>query len=151
MGIQGLNSLKRKLAKLLVDAKKASKADVVVGHTQAYALYVHEVPASHVVGEVEYLLKGYRAAESRVRQNIPKAMQNGATLEKALLIGGLLIQRESQSRTPVDTGALKASAFTDTYANVEAATVAAFDRSEAIRRTGKKAPERAEAERRAKS
>ena len=41
------------------------------------------------------------------------AVKNGATLEKALVLGGLFLQAESQKLVPVDTGKLKASAFTE--------------------------------------
>lgn len=36
----------------------------------------------------------------------------GKTVAQALLLAGLRIQRESQLRCPVDTGAMRASAFT---------------------------------------
>lgn len=41
-----------------------------------------------------------------------EAMRAGKTLAQALLLAGLRLQRESQERVPVDTGNLKASAFT---------------------------------------
>lgn len=40
------------------------------------------------------------------------ALQRGKTIATALLLCGLRLQRESQQRVPVDTGNLKASAFT---------------------------------------
>lgn len=39
-------------------------------------------------------------------------LRNGLTLAQALLRAGLFLQREAQQRVPVDTGHLKASAFT---------------------------------------
>jgi len=131
--LTGASQLKGKFDELVKKGRIASQASVTVGHTQNYALYVHEIPANHVVGEVEYLLKAVKAVEASMRDNIVTAYRNGATLEQALLLGGLRIQRESQNRTPVDTGALKASAFTDLTANVEAAAAKAYSNAETIR------------------
>lgn len=65
-----------------------------------------------------------------------KAAQNGATLEQALLICGLRLQRESQLQVPVDLGALKASAFTSLTRLEESAAAASFSKSESIRKSG---------------
>ena len=43
---------------------------------------------------------------------IKDALAHGQTTAQALLQAGLRLQRESQLLVPVDTGALKASAFT---------------------------------------
>lgn len=45
-------------------------------------------------------------------QIIMKALMQGKTLTQGLLLAGLRLQREAQLRVPVDTGNLKASAFT---------------------------------------
>lgn len=41
-----------------------------------------------------------------------QAYYKGATMGQSLLIAGLRLQREAQLLTPVDTGALRNSAFT---------------------------------------
>lgn len=43
---------------------------------------------------------------------VAQALLKGLTMSEALLIAGLRLQRESQLLVPVETGALKASAFT---------------------------------------
>jgi len=136
--ILGLDRLREKLRRLAAKAKKDHDADVTTGFTQQYALVVHEIPANHPVGEVEYLIKAVRQVEKEVRKNIATAYKNGATLEKALLIGALRIQREAQNKTPVDTGALKASAFTDYTRNADRSAGVAYARSEGIRQSAGK-------------
>ena len=43
---------------------------------------------------------------------VASAVKGGKTLAQALLLGGLFLQRKSQEIAPVDTGAMRASAFT---------------------------------------
>lgn len=150
INLEGAKGLLAKLNELGVKAKEASEASVTVGYTQNYALYVHEIPAYHVVGEVEYLMKAVRATKKEVQANIIKAYQRGATLEQALLIGGLRFQREAMNRTPIDTGALRASAFTDLTKNVERVSLEAFIKSERIRITGQQHAIRVAAEKKLK-
>lgn len=106
------------------------KVTVVTGYDTAYAVYVHEniemkwkgkprrKPAKgnywDPKGEAKFLEKPARemANNGEFQRIIVAALQGGATLEEALLLAGLRLQRESQLRVPVDTGALKNSAFT---------------------------------------
>jgi len=94
----------------LVHPKRIS---CIVGYTQNYALYVHEnLQAHHEVGQAKYLEQPFRQGANELGRMIKEAVAKGASLGQALLLAGLRLQRESQQLVPVDTGALKASAFT---------------------------------------
>ncbi len=94
---------------------RGASVKVIVGFTAGYALYVHEnLEAFHPVGQAKFLEQPARQLAPRMVRMAAEAMKNKATLEQALLKGGLLLQRESQKLVPVDTGALKNSAFTRT-------------------------------------
>lgn len=53
-----------------------------------------------------------RELRDELRRIIAEALAAGRTPAQALLAAGLRLQREAQRRVPVDTGNLKASAFT---------------------------------------
>jgi hypothetical protein len=92
---------------------KREAASVSVGYTQHYAIHVHEnLEAFHPVGQAKYLEEPARANAATYGRIGTQAYRNGATLPKALLVAGLALQRDSQKLVPVDTGALRASAFT---------------------------------------
>lgn len=132
MRIEGVGNLKSKLSEL---AKKYGQptTSVTVGFTQRYALYVHEVQARHVVGQWKYLETPARRLRQQIIQTVQKLLAQGASMEHALMVGGLLLQRASQTLTPVDTSALKASAFTCPTADVEAVSQQKFLESESVR------------------
>ena len=131
-------------AKLRAMEKKYGEvhADVTVGYTQTYSLIVHEnLTANFRVGQAKYLEQPAREMKQTFAQVITSAVKKGAKLLAALLMGGLRLQREAQKLTPVDTGALKASAFTCETKDVDAVSQAAFAKSETIRQaalSGKK-------------
>lgn len=62
--------------------------------------------------QAKFLEQPARELKREFVRLIRTACENGATLKKALLIAGLRLQRESQQLCPVDTGNMKASAFT---------------------------------------
>lgn len=132
MIVEGIGRLKSKLLKL-AERYGQPKASVTVGFTQRYALYVHEVQASHVVGQWKYLESPARNLGPQIVRNVETALKRGVSMEQALMLGGLLLQREAQKLTPVDTSALKASAFTCLTDRVEAVSQQKFMESEAIR------------------
>lgn len=112
-------ALKARGTKWFLDSQGKAASDkklnpsVIVGYTQAYALHVHEnMESHHPVGQAQYLRQPARTLETELANLAIKAVRNGATIAQALLIMGLRLQRESQLLVPVDTGALKASAFT---------------------------------------
>lgn len=137
--IEGTNSLKEKLRKVLERYGLASKRDdVVVGFCQRYALYVHEIQAYHRVGQWKYLETPTRRLRSELAEIIAKGLRKGFTLQQSQMLAGLRLQREAQLLTPVDTSALRASAFTCPVSQIEAVSQAAFAKSESIRLSGKK-------------
>lgn len=116
----------------------SGEVSVTVGFTQFYALYVHEINAPHKVGQWKFLETAAKRNRRNVALNIERALNQKASFQNALMIGGLLIQREAQLLTPVDTSALKASAFTCPTNEVEAVSETAYRRSEAIRKAAGK-------------
>lgn len=130
--IEGAAKLKNKLNQL--SAKYGKKEEsVTVGFTQRYALWVHEVQANHVVGQWKYLETPARRLKTTISSIIRASMQKGLTMMQSLMLGGLRLQREAQQITPVDTSALKASAFTCPTVDVEAVSAEHFAKSESIR------------------
>lgn len=114
MQVDGVKELKEKLRKLAEGRRgRPGKKTVVVGYTQHYAVYVHEnLEANHPVGQAKYLEQPARQLASEFGRMVVAALKKKISLIKALLLVGLRLQRESQKLVPVDTGALKASAFT---------------------------------------
>ena len=110
-----LNNFERLVAKLRDRAAEARKDEgsVVVGYTASYAIYVHENrQARHPVGRAGFLLDVAREIGSDLRKEVEAGMKAGLGLARSLLRAGLLLQRTSQQNCPIDTGNLRASAFT---------------------------------------
>lgn len=130
--IEGVARLKTKLAER---AKKYGdqKESVTVGFTQRYALYVHEIQIPHKVGQWKYLETPARGLRNELSDMIKSGIARGLNTLQALMIAGLRLQRAAQLLTPVDTSALKASAFTCPSKDVETVSQSSFDKSEAIR------------------
>lgn len=119
--------LKAQLLKRLGDGKQVS---VQVGYTAGYALAVHEKRGMVLRGiprpkprkgkfwdpqgkaRAGYLLDVMRENNKQIAKVVNTAFKQGRTLAQSLVTGGLLLQRLSQQAVPVDTGNLKASAFT---------------------------------------
>jgi hypothetical protein len=119
-------------------AAKAERgqASVVVGYSTKYAVYVHEdLEAAHgeaynqkYADQIAARLAGFhsrgtnqqakfleapaRYLKKELGEIFLRAMRRGVTMAQALLLVGLRLQRESMKLVPVDTGSLKASAFT---------------------------------------
>lgn len=64
-------------------------------------------------GQAKYLEQPARTLQPELRRIIEEAFRKGQPLKTVLLLAGLRLQREAQLLCPVDTGALRASAFTD--------------------------------------
>lgn len=135
MKVENLDNLLAKLRKLSADAEAVNKASVTVGFSQSYAIYVHEdLDAAHAEGKVAKYLEGpARRLGDEIGKLIGKAYQQSKDIEASLLIGGLRLQREAQQIVPIDTSALKASAYTSQTRDEDAAFQSAFQKSEAIR------------------
>lgn len=93
--------------------RQGLKAAAVVGYTQNYALFVHErLDLKHPVGKAKYLTDPFEAMKPVAAKLIQAYVRQGKTLKEAVLLVALEVQSSSQEEVPVDTGALKASAFT---------------------------------------
>ena len=108
---------------------------VIVGFSQRYAIWVHEnLENYHKVGQAKFLEEASREFGPEFPVLVGRALKGGATLIEALLIAGMRLQREAQKKTPVDTGALKASAFTGKEEDYKELAEAAFQVSEQVRK-----------------
>lgn len=132
--IEGLSNVQRMLARSRRKYAEANTASVTVGFTQTYALIVHEdLNARHDVGQAKYLEDPLRTNARQIGETVVAGLALGASFTDALMLGGLLLQGLAQDLTPVDTGALKASAFTSPTENEEEAAKVAFEKSENLR------------------
>lgn len=113
--IKNLQRLYRKLEKLERDSRRKNNGNVVVGYSASYALYVHEnKEAKHNAGQqAKFLEEPARTKQREIMDVVKTELERGVGLIKALIEGGLRLQRESQELVPVDIGNLKASAFTE--------------------------------------
>jgi len=137
--IIGMDKLTAELRKMGLDAKQLSSEGVVVGFTQRYAIYVHEVQARHKPGKQwKFLESPFRTlmTTGELMRVIKEVYLKTKSLTKALLVAGLRIQRQAQLIVPIDTGALKASAFTTLESKLNAVASMAFKKSEAKRAEG---------------
>ena len=133
MKVGNVKAVKKKLGELIAKYKENTTERVVVGYTQNYAVFVHEnLEARHAghtlyssrrkkwypgVGQAKFLedaIKNNLANLRKIIYTILKAKQPAIVALKA---AGLFIQAESQKLCPVDTGALRGSAFTRTEPN----------------------------------
>lgn len=142
MKVEGLTALKGNLDRLAKKSKREDDGAVIVGFTQSYAVHVHEVQAMHKVGQWKYLETPARQMSKELKGIVVEVMAKGKSLLKGLLVAGLRLQRESQQLVPVDTSALKASAFTAIESEADAKAAEARARSDAVR--SKKLAKRAE-------
>lgn len=111
--IEGVAGLNAKLQAKLAAAAKESRVSAVVGYTQQYSLHVHEnLEAFHSNGQAKFLEQPAREMRGELGDMIKADLKKGMTMTQALLRAALRLQRESQLLCPVQTGALRASAFT---------------------------------------
>lgn len=109
-------------------AKHGNVVSAVVGYTAAYALWVHEMIEKHRGeprsggkgnywdppgrGQPKFLEQPARTEGPVMGDMIRSDLADGKTLGQALLRAALYLQRCSMLLVPVDSGNLKASAFT---------------------------------------
>ena len=121
MNIIDSNRLKRALINRI--AKAEGKFAIVIGYKvkpqeetgneTPYGIYVHEIGAFHAPPtKSRFLADPFR----RVIKEVPSIVQREMVSKRrsfsdALLTVGKKIKKESEVEVPVDTGALKASAF----------------------------------------
>ena len=136
--ITGLQELNAKLEALIREAQAANDGslDVIVGFAQSYALPVHErVNVHHPVGQAKFLEEPARTKRKQIARVIRTEFKRSHSLSKSLLKGGLYLQRQAQLLCPVDTSALKASAYTAVKEQAPDAAKVAFEMSEDLRRS----------------
>lgn len=109
---KGFDRLQIKLNKRARGAKGGS---VIVGYTANYAIYVHENVGAHFQrpgAQAKFLEEPLRKNKKKYVRIVSDTVEKGGTFRQGLLLGGLALQRDSQKICPVDTGNLRASAFT---------------------------------------
>ena len=124
--VEGLTKLVAQL-KARLDKVPPKPVSVLVGYTSAYALYVHENmeqklrgqprPSGKGVywgpqGQPKFLEAPARTFAPELGRIIRELVAKGQTLDKALVVAGMRLQRESMKLVPVEFGFLRASAFT---------------------------------------
>lgn len=113
--IKFVTGSEKAIAQIKEQAAKYSKetVSVLVGYTQNYGVYVHEnLQAKHPIGKAKFLEDPARRMAKELGAMIGKSLKKGTPPVTALVLAGLRLQRASQKEVPVDTGALKNSAFT---------------------------------------
>lgn len=111
--IEGVTELNKQLMALKTKFGVSKSSSVTVSFGTNYGLYVHEdLEAYHKTGENKFLEKALDRNKEQVADLVEKRMQS-TNFGLALYQGGLLIQREAQKLTPVDTGNLRGSARTE--------------------------------------
>lgn len=135
INISGVQKLLGRLRNEAIAAEIANKEVVTTGYTASYAVYVHEAPMT-LKGQKrpkprkglywdpqgratnKFLEKAARENITQVNSIINTVMSKTSNknmsgrMINAMILGALLIQRRGQKLVPVDTGNLKASAFT---------------------------------------
>jgi hypothetical protein len=111
--IQGFKKVQTYLKARKAKSLEQDQVSVSVGYTSAYAIFVHEdLQAHHTNGRAKFLEDPARRLSPDLARIVREALAKGATMLQALMFAGLRLQRESMREVPVDTGALKNSAFT---------------------------------------
>jgi len=135
--ILGLDRLLTKLASMAMPPGPVT----FVGLTQTYALHVHEFKRPHKEPtQWKFLEEPARTKQNEIAEEVRNTYMmlpaSPRRLEKSLLVGCLRLQAEAQLITPVQTGALRASAFTCVEKELEQKSAEALARSEAKRGAG---------------
>lgn len=112
-GVERVLAKLQHLSAVYSDAPGKAQDAVIVGYTAKYALWVHENRgAKFRVGRAGFLLDVAREISAELGGIVMKGLRRGLKIVDALLLAGLRLQRDSQLACPVDTGNLRASAFT---------------------------------------
>lgn len=134
MQVERLGFLIRNFRKRSADLTRKVQVSVIVGYTAAYALYVHEnreiwPPGMRLAGQPRprnrglfwdpqgqakpaFLIDPAREKRHEIGRIIVEVTKNTGSISSGMFMAGLYLQRLSQEQVPVDTGVLKASAFT---------------------------------------
>ena len=132
--LENFTRLQKKLQKMKVESKVKDDTSVTVGFSQNYAVWVHERKATHKEGkEWKFLETPARQLESELGRIALEAYKKTGSMLKALLVAGMRLQRAVQEIVPIDTAALKASAFTAPTAREDEAAAKAYVKSEFVK------------------
>ena len=137
--ITGLNKIQQALERI---AKTYGEGQGEItaehGYTQRYALPVHEgVGKNFRVGQAKFLEQPAREKQKEIASVIAQVTKQSGDVQQGLLAGALRLQRESQQLVPVDTSALKASAYVGTGKDADKKALEAFNKSENLKRSKK--------------
>lgn len=111
--VVGIEKLQTRLRRMMKQYSTGGQVAVIVGFAQEYAIFVHErTDVYHHVGTSKFLEKPARYLHGELMRIVAAGLKKGYGVLRSLLLAGLRLQREAQLLTPVDTGALRASAFT---------------------------------------
>lgn len=140
LAVKGAKRVQDKLRWLQKQSRRHNNVGVIVGYTAAYAIFVHEHREMKLKGQLRGAKRGQKGFRGRfwdpqgrgqskfleqpfrelhneliddifqITKSLGIAKGNG--LDVGLLTAGLRLQKASQELVPVDTGNLKASAFT---------------------------------------
>lgn len=128
--VRGIKKLDARFKRLASDAKEQAKTDVIVGYTASYALHVHELVDMKLAGkprrppskgrywdpqgraQAKFLEEPFRTERNKMIKIVEKTYRRSRNLTLSLFVAGQYLQSVSQKKVPVDTGNLKASAFT---------------------------------------
>lgn len=136
-----IEGTQRLMYKLKAKHTKGNKKPVAVtGYAMVYAIYVHEnLNARHAEGKMaKYLTGPARVYRKEIAKLVRDTYKSTGNLEAAVLIGALFLQRMSQEIVPIDTGALRSSAYTALQKNSADAAQAAAKRGQRIRDAARK-------------
>lgn len=89
-----------------------SNPSVIVGYDIRYAIYVHEdLSVAHHNGQAKFLEQPARAYAQQMANAVAADVLGGMRVEEALLRQARFLKKISQQLVPVDTGALRSSAY----------------------------------------
>lgn len=130
-----MDQFKREIEKRLKRLGGKPETVVVVGYSQKYALVVHErTDLKHAPGKMAKYLEGpARRYRREIQGIIRRGYKDGDKPDAVMLRAGWFLQRVSQEVVPIDTSALKASAFTALEEEADGKAAEAYSQSEALR------------------
>lgn len=132
--LSGVKAVLRQLKALEREVSRQRGTGATVGYTANYALPVHEnLKSKHSVGEAKFLERPAREKANELAGIVKRTFAKTKDLAKSLLLAALRLQRESQKITPIDTGALRASAFTALLKDEDSAAEQAFRKFQQIK------------------
>jgi type IV secretory pathway ATPase VirB11/archaellum biosynthesis ATPase len=110
----GVPELLVKLGAITKKVAAQASADVVVGYSAPYAIYVHEnLGARHTTGRAKFLETAARRLARPLGNMIGGQVKAGVPIDTAMLSGAIRIKVASQALCPVRTGYLRASAYVE--------------------------------------